>query len=211
VAVRQASDSFADVKLMSASVASGAREASSVTESRQAADSTKALARAEQSAFERKVQQAAQSVPTPPRIIPEQQQAGAAAPPASPSPLVARNRAAVMDAAADALESVPMAGRCYRLGVLTPGGASRIETFPDTIRLLDEPMPGRIDPSWRRATGAPGAELAWRMVDSVTAELRILLASDSSTVRFRVTPGTAPDVSGLSGVRAAMAAPVRCR
>jgi hypothetical protein len=214
---RQASDSFADVKVMSASVASGAREASSVAESRQATDSTKALARAEQSAFERKVQQAAQSVPTPPRIIPEQQQAGAAAsPPPSLAPRAERNRSALNAAVADAVAPVPsLAGACIELRrALGPG---RLSAEPDSVRLLDEAAPERGDPSWRRARyeGTPpdAGILSWRQVDSVTVELhsrRSSADSSSNVLRFLSSPLAVRqagdrnlELGGLPGVRVA--------
>jgi hypothetical protein len=187
----------------------------------QTIDSTKALARGEQSAFERKVRQQVQTAPTPPRIIPEQQQAQDAARPAAPPPTAAlsRNRSGVDAASFGAgfrLADISLvAGNCYRLQVVAPRENAR--DMSDTVRLLDEPVPERSDPSWLRArstrAAAANAELTWRMADSVTVELRFRSSGYSSVVRFRtVAPVTSvPDVSGLSGVQAAVAERVDCR
>ncbi len=232
-ATRQAADSFADVKVASTSVAS-AREAAAIgAVSQQAIDSTKALSRADQSAFERKVQQQVQSAPTPPRIIPEQQQADAqraAAPPPSPSPLAVRNRSTAEAAAFAAGSRLPgtalPVGKCFELRRVL--GGDRFSDDADTVRLLDEILPERSDPSWRRAqmisASSNTAVLTWREVDSTTVELRIRNSSDSSVVRFRsdltvvyndgrevaVRRSVPPDVSRLAGVRALFSARVDC-
>jgi hypothetical protein len=213
---------LANLKVAAVSPAVSAREAAVGAASQQAIDSTKALSRADQ-AFERKVQQQVQSAPTPPRIIPEQQQqqAGAARAPApSPAPLANRNRSEV-DAAFGAGLRVarggPVAGACYGLRLLTPNDVRGPITLADTVRLLDEVVPERSDPSWRRAravgASAGVAELAWRMVDSVTVELRTRSASDTSAVRFNaLAAGVAvPAPAAMPpGVRAALAARVVC-
>ena len=233
VANKQGTDSTANVKLTAGAVAS-AQDARAATQ--QAIDSTKALSRADQSAFERKVQQTVQSAPTPPRIIPEQrqQQAGAAAPAAPPpsaAPLASRTRNAA-DAASFSVglrsaDAKAVAGGCYALTLLTPGEAQRTVVLADTVQLLDEPLPERSDPSWFRARfiGFPDSDVshAWRMVDSATVELRPFSTTPGVRLRFflihfrAVPPFTPPpDVSGLTatglaGVRAALAVRVNCR
>ena len=229
VANKQATDSTANLKLAASTVATS-REAAAAGAARQAIDSTKALSRADQSAFERKVQQTVQSVPTPPRIIPDQQQqqAGAAAPAAPPpsaAPLAVRNRTAA-DAASFGVglriaDAKSVAGGCYALTLLTPGEAQRAVRLADTVQLLDELLPERSDPSWLRARtiGFRDTTLAWRLVDSATVELRVVPTSPSERdlrtfpLRFRALPPGAqpPDVGGLAGVRAALAVRVNCR
>jgi putative zinc finger protein len=228
VANKQASESTANVKLAASTVAS-AREAAAAGATQQAIDSTKALSRADQSAFERKVQQTVQSAPTPPRIIPEQQQqAGAAspvAPPPSAAPLAVRNRnsadAASFGVGLRIADAKSVAGGCYALTPLTPGEAQRTVMLADTVQLLDEPLPERSDPSWLRArtVGARDTILAWRLVDSTTVELRVVPKSPSERalrtflMRFRALPPGAqlPDVTGMTNVRAALAVRVTCR
>ena len=229
VANKQTTESTANVKLAASTVAS-AREAAAAGATQQAIDSTKALSRADQSAFERKVQQTVQSAPTPPRIIPEQQQqqAGAAspvAPPPSAAPLAVRNRSAA-DAASFGVglriaDAKAAAGGCYALTLLTPGEAQRTMRLADTVQLLDELLPERSDPSWLRARtiGARDTTLAWRLVDSATVELRVVPTSRSERdlrtfpLRFRALPPGAqpPDVTGMTNVRAALAVRVNCR
>ena len=231
VANKQATDSTANVKLAASTVAS-AREAAAAGATQPAIDSTKALARADQSAFERKVQQTVQSVPTPPRIIPEQQQkqAGAASapPPPSPAPLVARNRSAADAASFSAglrlTDLKAAAVGCYSLTLLTPGEMHRTLTLADTLQLLDEAIPERSDPAWLRARylgssqDSIGVSLAWRMVDSANVEVRTVPNSagvrvGAYLVRFRaLAPGSPPpDVTGMTNVRAALAVRVNCR
>ena len=203
-----------------------ANAAVATAQQQQSTDSTKALAR-EQSAFERKVQQTVQSVPTPPRIIPEPEQQGAARAPASPTPLAARNRSAA-DAAFSAglrpTTAKSAAVGCYRLTLITPGEMHRTLTMEDTLQLLDEPTGERSDPSWSRARylgerpDSAGVALAWRVVDSTTVELRTVPDAQGVRVaayllRFRALPsgGQPPDVTGLTNVRAASAVRVECR
>jgi hypothetical protein len=222
VAARQAADSFADVKVASASVASGREAAVVGAVSQQAIDSTKALSRADQSAFERKVQQQVQTAPTPPRIIPEQQQADAqraAAAPPSPSPLAARNRSTA-DAAAFGVGlrvagTGPLAGGCYRLQLLAPNEVPRTVALADTVRLLDERVPERSDPAWWRARAIAQPLARTRVANGgpVTVEFRIRSARDTSLVRFHVSAtGVAVPAPGAlpPGVRAAMAVRVGC-
>lgn len=88
----------------------------------------------------------------------------------------------------------------------------RLPTGADTVRLLNQQVPVLSDPAWFRAV-ASGAlrdsTLAWRSIDSLTVELRRDNGSDSSAMRFGVS-GAAPDVRGLSGVRALASSRVEC-
>ena len=178
--------------------------ASVASSQQQAVDSTRAAARAEQSAFERKVRQQVQTPPTPPRIIPEQRQQGAtnAPPPQSLSPRVADTArvtsgagaatrmgvtAASISAGARVLDPDSPAGGCYAISTSPPDSSDRLPAA-DTVVLLDMPSPGSGDPAWflaRPARGAANAAMRWRQVDSVTVELRTSAARDSSALRFQ--------------------------
>ena len=75
--------------------------------------------------------------------------------------------------------------------------SSRAALVPDTVQLLDETVPERSDPSWlrARAVGRPdaSADLAWRSVDSITVELRLVNESAghrASSYGFRATSGS---------------------
>lgn len=77
----------------------------------------------------------------------------------------------------------------------------------DSIRLFNEMIPQRSDPSWFRAENfgrsMANTPLQWRQVDSVTIELRVR-STDATGVRF-TTNNTLPDVrreDGLTGVTA---------
>jgi hypothetical protein len=108
--------------------------------------------------------------------------------------------------------AVPSAVGCYEVRLI-PEPRARPAAGADTVRLLNEVVPERSDPSWRRAraVGASpvSAVLLWREIDSVTVELQVRGASDTSVVRFRTT-GTPAVVRPVPGVRAAFAVKVMC-
>jgi len=111
-----------------------------------------------------------------------------------------------------AAEAAP-ADRCYQIRLVSPSRAGRTSSpGVDTVRLLDERLPVRSDPSWflARARGALGDSLIWRQVDSITVELRSRVASDSLVVRFSTTAMSLPDTRTEPGVRTAVAVRVGC-
>ncbi len=121
-------------------------------------------------------------------------------------------------------EAASSSGACYQLQVVPPGGQPSARA--DTVRLLDEVLPERSDPLWRRARKVGASEtdpvMMWREVDSVTVELRTRLGVASNLVQFLSRPvqSVAPDrdivirqlpnVRGLPGVQAALAQRVAC-
>jgi hypothetical protein len=121
-------------------------------------------------------------------------------------------------------------GACYELRAI-PAEGGRPSVVADTVQLLDEPLPERINPSWRRArlVGGPPVPdvMAWREIDSVTVELRTRAGelrtragAASGLVQFlsRPLPGpdrdvtirVLPNVRGLPGVQAALARRIAC-
>lgn len=147
-----------------------------------------------------------------------------AAPPALPrrmAPQAAGNAAEFRLA-----DAVPAVGACYQLQMVQENG--RASTAADTVRLLDEIVPERSDPRWRRAqrlnASLTPAVLTWREIESALVELRIVSAVDSTIVRFGsenivitgrrgeviVRPAERPNVRGLPGVRAAFATRIAC-
>jgi hypothetical protein len=114
-------------------------------------------------------------------------------------------------AATSLADAVVIRANCFRLRAAS-GRDQGAAVVPDTVRLVDEMVPVLSDPSWFRVrTGGvvKDTTLAWRMVDSVTVELRSRFGSDSSAVRF-TTSGAVPELSGLGEVRAAVAVRVIC-
>ena len=173
-------------------------------------DSAGALARLEQVTPQRQVQ------PQAPALQGLQQQFRAdSAQRAAAAPAFAREQSrrvtSGVGAASSLADAVVMRGNCFRLRAAS-GRDQGAAVVPDTVRLVDEMVPVLSDPSWFRVrTGGvvKDTTLAWRMVDSVTVELRSRFGSDSSAVRF-TTSGAAPEVSGLREVRAAVAVRVIC-
>ena len=133
--------------------------------------------------------------------------------PAAAAPMGARlNRGMVAGGVGAAMADVAApAGTCYALRVIPfPGRGA--PALADTVKLLNEMAPVRSDPSWFR-TGTFGAmrdtTLAWRLIDSVTVELRAGFGADSTGVRF-ATNGVVPDVRALPELRAATAMRAVC-
>ena len=106
-----------------------------------------------------------------------------------------------------------LAGACFRLRVVPvalPGPSTPL--VADSLKLLGEQVPVLSDPAWFR-TQVYGVvrdtTLAWRLIDSVTVELRAQFGSDTSAVRFR-TDGAASENRAVQGVRMASAMRIAC-
>ena len=101
---------------------------------------------------------------------------------------------------------------CYILQTIEPGRPASASA--DSVRLLDEALAMRSDPTWFRAVrlGVPPdtTSLGWRSIDAITVELRGRGSTDSTAVRFLPSGGGAPDVRGLRGLRAATAIRFNC-
>jgi hypothetical protein len=111
-------------------------------------------------------------------------------------------------------DAVSPAGACYRIPLRTLG-VPGVVAAADTIRLLNEMIPVRSDPSWYHAQAIRSVRdtsLMWRSVDSTTVELRSRNPSDSLAVRFSTTENglPLPDVRREPGLYAVMAVKVGC-
>jgi HAMP domain-containing protein len=200
-------------------------DTSVIARSRQALDSMSVSARVTQSAVqERQLQQQGAA---PQRQAFDQARVGAA-PPALPlaAPRIAdsirQGRIVTTGVGAVATDAVISPIGCYELRFILDA-SGRIAAVSDTVRLLDDLV--QRDDGWRLAQRVGGSRLAataWRQVDSVTVELRTGVARDSSSVRFlwrgatvwqgggQVLVRGAPDTTGLSGRRAALALRTVC-
>jgi len=123
-------------------------------------------------------------------------------------------------------DALSIAGACYQLQMVLENG--RASAAADTVQLLDEIVPQRSDPQWRRAqrinASLTPAVLTWRELDSAMVELRIVSAMDSTIVRFGsanivvtgrrgeviVRPAERPDVRRVPGIYAAFALRIDC-
>jgi hypothetical protein len=150
---------------------------------------------------------------------------------AEPSPPMSRRMASAATRSAVGFrmaDAASPAGACYELRPL-PAEGGQPSAVADTVQLLDELIPERSDPSWRRARwvgGTPAREvMAWREIDSVTVELRTRTGAASNLVQFlsRPLPSPAvdrdmrdfvirvlPNVRGLPGVQATLARRIDC-
>jgi hypothetical protein len=238
VAATRAGDSTAEQKItaattslarVSAPAANEARgtDSGSIRRNRQVVDSLSLASRVAQGAgLEIQVRQqgAAQQ-----RQAFEQARSDAARPAAPPAAFAAGARpgpVVTTGVGASMADAVSIAGACYQLRMVLENG--RASTSADTVRLVDEIVPERSDPQWRRAqrlsASSASAMLAWREIDSATVELRIFGAADSTIVRFGsaniaitgrrgtviVRPAERPDVRRVPGVRAAFALRIEC-
>ena len=149
---------------------------------------------------------------------------------AAPAPTgaaLARNRSAAdasLGAGFQLADVKSPAGSCYEVRPLNASGEGPGLTA-DTVRLLDEVAPERSDPAWFVATraGALSGAMRWRLVDSITVELRTSNAANAELWRFhtrtrvlyqgggQVVVTIVPDVQGLRNVRAMWATPLGCR
>jgi anti-sigma factor RsiW len=212
-------DSLAERKAVAATslargagvAANEARVTDSTSTTRQAADARRDVARTEQQAAVGQVQQQAPQQATQQanfRLRNIDSTRVAAPPPALAAG--ARSAASVPTMASAMSDASVSAGRCYTVVVPQAGGNAPIVL--DTVRLLDERVPVRSDPSWFRALASGRAvdtlPLMWRSIDSVTVELRSRVEADSLVVRFS-TSGVA--VPGEPGVRTAGSRRIACR
>ena len=238
VAATEARDSTAEQKAAAASTsfargsALAANEtrrtdSSSIGRDRQVLDSLSEASRVAQGASLQN--QVRQQGAAPQRQTFEQARADAARPAVPPAafgagaslgPVVTTGVGASM---ADALS---IAGACYQLQMVLENG--RASAAADTVQLLDEIVPQRSDPQWRRAqrinASLTPAVLTWRELDSAMVELRIVSAMDSTIVRFGsanivvtgrrgeviVRPAERPDVRRVPGIHAAFALRIDC-
>ena len=110
-----------------------------------------------------------------------------------------------------AVADVARPSACYRLRSF-PAANERPVPIADTVKLLQEQVPIRSDPSWFR-TETFGAlrdtTLAWRSVDSLVVELRSRFGADSVGVRF-VRTGTSLDTRGSPGIQSVLANRILC-
>ena len=142
----------------------------------------------------------------------EQARADAQRPAAPPAALGAGGRLGqvVTTGVGARAATVSAAGACYRVRL---GTTSDPQVVDDTVRLLDETIPVRSDPSWYQARfigAVPDTMLMWRLVDSTTVELRSKRPADSLAVRFNTTGVPPSDVRRESGVRGVPAVRVVC-
>lgn len=103
-------------------------------------------------------------------------------------------------------------GGCFALRGPDPVGGPLLGV-PGLVRLLPgEAVP---DTGWKPATSPEDAvvrtELAWRMIDAMTVELRVRRPLDSSLVVFRVVPAAPPLARAPAGMQVAAAERVVCR
>lgn len=107
-------------------------------------------------------------------------------------------------------------GGCFELSGPPPVGG-RLLGVPEHVRLVlrSGAIDARADTSWNPATSpdefAVRSELAWRLVDPATVELRVRRPLDSTMVAFRVSPVAPPLARGAGGVLVAVATRVVCR
>ena len=212
-------DSLAESKAVAATslargaaVANEARVTDSTSTTRQAADARRDVARTEQQAAVGQVQQQAPQQATQQanfRLRNIDSTRVAAPPPALAAG--ARSAASVPTTALAMSDASVGAGRCYTVVIPQVGGNAPIVL--DTVRLLDERVPVRSDPSWFRALASGRAvdtlPLMWRSIDSVTVELRSRVEADSLVVRFSTS--ARPVEAREPGVRAAASRRIACR
>lgn len=221
VAASRAADSVAERKVMATSAplptgtavaANEARQADAgeFLRRRQSIDST----RADQARTQLPLQQGAASQ----RQSFEQLRVDSVRPAAPPSALGAGARLGSVvvtgaGASAPIAKAASPAGACYLLRLGSPS-EREAAVLADTVRLLDDMVPVRSDPSWfraRRLRAPTDTSLVWRSIDSTTVELHMRSASESLVVRFSTTAASLSDLRADPGVTAVLAVKVGCR